>query len=46
MPWHRKAKKDAVGCDEPRGGAEHPVIRGFLNGETQPATAGYDQVNS
>ena len=21
MPWHRKAKKDAAGCDKPRVGA-------------------------
>ena len=35
MPWRRKAKKDVVGCDKPRGGAKHPMIRGFLNGGTR-----------
>eukprot|EP00828_Plagiopyla_frontata_P018390 TRINITY_DN235_c0_g1_i5.p3 TRINITY_DN235_c0_g1~~TRINITY_DN235_c0_g1_i5.p3 ORF type:complete len:135 (-),score=0.30 TRINITY_DN235_c0_g1_i5:467-871(-) len=36
MPWHQEAMKDVVGCDKPRLGAKHPLIRGFLNGETQP----------
>ena len=35
MPWRRKAMKDVVSCDKPRGGAKHPLIRGYLNGETR-----------
>ena len=27
--------KDVAGCDKPRGGVKHPLIRGFPNGETQ-----------
>ena len=34
MPWRRKAMKDVVSCEKPRGEAKHSVIRGFLNGET------------
>ena len=35
MPWRRKAMKDVVSCEKPRGEAKHSVIRGFLNGETR-----------
>lgn len=38
MPWHRKAMKDVIGCDKPRRGAEYPLTRGFLNGETRRTT--------
>jgi len=35
MPWHQEPKKDADGCDKPRGGAEQPLIRGSPNGKTR-----------
>ena len=34
MPWQKEPMKDVVGCDKPRGGVKHPLIRGFPNGET------------
>ena len=34
MPWCKKPMKDVAGCDMLRGGAEQPLIRRFLNGET------------
>jgi hypothetical protein len=33
MPWRKKAMKDVVSCDKPRGGANIRYIRGFPNGE-------------
>ncbi len=35
MPGRQEAMKDVVGCDKFRGGAKHPLIRKFLNGETR-----------
>ena len=35
MPWRSEAMKDVGGCEKPRGGVNHPVIRGCPNGETQ-----------
>ena len=37
MPWRQQAMKDVVGCDKPRGAVKRALIRGFPNGETQPA---------
>ena len=34
MPWRQEPMKDVGGCDKPREGADHPLIRGFPNGET------------
>ena len=34
MPRQRKAMKDVVSCDKPRGAAKRALIRGFPNGET------------
>jgi len=34
MPRQRKAMKDVVSCDKPRGAAKQALIRGFPNGET------------
>src|SRR6266576_986546 len=34
MPWRQEPTKDVGGCDKPREGADHPLIRGFPNGET------------
>ena len=41
MPWYQKPMKDVVVCDKPRGADKQALIRGFPNGETQPASAGY-----
>src|SRR5271165_7544411 len=35
MPWRLKPKKDAGGCDKPRGAAYQAWIRGRPNGETR-----------
>jgi hypothetical protein len=35
MPWCQVKKKDVESCDKLRGGAEHPLIRRFLNGATR-----------
>ena len=37
MPRQLKAMKDVVACDKPRGAGKQALIRGFPNGETQPA---------
>ena len=37
MPWQLEAMKDVVDCDKPRGAVKQALIRGFPNGETQPA---------
>ena len=37
MPWRLQAMKDVVACDKPRGAGKQALIRGFPNGETQPA---------
>ena len=34
MPRQRKAMKDAVSCEKPRGAAKQALIRGYPNGET------------
>jgi hypothetical protein len=34
MPWRQEPMKDVGGCDKPGGGADHPLIPGFPNGET------------
>jgi len=46
MPWQLKAMKDVVACDKPRGAGKQALIRGFPNGETQPALAGYRRLNT
>ncbi len=37
MPRQLEAMKDVVTCDKPRGVGKQTLIRGFPNGETQPA---------
>ena len=34
MPWCQVKKKDVESCDKLWGGAKHPLIQRFLNGET------------
>ena len=36
MPRQKKAMKDVVTCDKPRGASKHALIRGFPNGKTHP----------
>ena len=36
MPRQKKAMKDVVTCDKPRGASKHASIRGFPNGKTHP----------
>ncbi len=33
MPWHKKAMKDVVSCDKPRGGANNPGSGDFRMGQ-------------
>ena len=46
MPRCQEAKKDAGGCEKPRGAANQASIRGCPNGKTQPgAESGYPCLN-
>ena len=36
MPRQKKAMKDVVTCDKPRGASKQALIRGFPNGKTHP----------